>query len=75
MISDFDIDEKLKVYLICLCAFLFGIGGVSLTFIACIASVISYIILYNSADFYKFFFSKNDNEKTENTDLKENHDI
>ena len=75
LIIDFDIDEKLKVYLICLCAFLFGIGGVSLTFIACIASVISYIILYNSADFYKFFFSKNDNEKTENTDLKENHDI
>ena len=68
-------DDKLKVYLISLCAFLFGIGGTILTVIAFIASVISYIILYNSTDFYRFFFSKHDDEKSNNIDLKENHDI
>ena len=57
LIEGFNLHEKLKIYLICLCAFLFGIGGIVLTFIGIISSVISYIILYNSTDFHKFFFS------------------
>ena len=76
LIKDFDIHEKLKVYLICLCSFLFGVGGLILTFIGIISSVISYIILYNSTDFYKFFFSKNEeDEKVNDSTLDENQII
>tara|TARA_Y100001970_G_scaffold84996_2_gene107196 strand:- start:2712 stop:3176 length:465 start_codon:yes stop_codon:yes gene_type:complete len=76
LIKDFDIHEKLKVYLICLCSFLFGIGGLILTFIGIISSIISYIILYNSTDFYKFFFSKNEQDnKMNDSTLDENHTI
>ena len=55
--GSFEKDEKLKAYLICLCSILFGFGGFSLILIGIVASLVSYIILYNSADFYKFFFS------------------
>ena len=76
LIKDFDVHEKLKVYLICLCSFLFGVGGLILTFIGIISSVISYIILYNSTDFYKFFFSKNEeDEKVNDSTLDENQII
>ena len=76
LIKDFDIHEKLKAYLICLCSFLFGVGGLILTFIGIISSVISYIILYNSTDFYKFFFSKNEeDEKVNDSTLDENQII
>tara|TARA_Y100000996_G_C22137664_1_gene484887 strand:+ start:77 stop:541 length:465 start_codon:yes stop_codon:yes gene_type:complete len=76
LIKDFDVHEKLKVYLICLCSFLFGVGGLILTFIGIISSVISYIILYNSTDFYKFFFSKNgEDEKVNDSALDENQTI
>ena len=76
LIKDFDIHEKLKVYLICLCSFLFGVGGLILTFIGIVSSVISYIILYNSTDFYKFFFSKNgEDEKINDSTFDENQII
>ena len=58
--KEFNSDEKLKVYLICLCSLLFGFGSFSLILIGFVVSVVSYIILYNSTDFYKFFFL-NDN--------------
>ena len=75
LVEGFNVHEKLKIYLICLCAFLFGIGGIVLTFIGIISSVISYIILYNSTDFYKFFFSKNNNQEIDNSKFDENHSI
>jgi len=75
LINDYDTHEKLKVYLICLCSFLFGIGGLTLTIIGVISSIISYIILYNSTDFYKFFFSKRDEEELDNSKFDENHNI
>jgi len=75
LVVNFNLDEKLKIYLICLCSFLFGIGGITLTFIGIISSVISYIILYNSTDFYKFFFSNADKDNTDKTDFDENHTI
>jgi len=71
---DFEKEEKLKAYLISLCSILFGFGGLPLILIGFVASLVSYIILYNSTDFYKFFFSNNVNlnkEKTEVFDQKE----
>ena len=44
--QDFDINEKLKVYLICVCSFLFGLGGMVLTMVAFVASFMSYIIFW-----------------------------
>ncbi|OUX37692.1 MAG: hypothetical protein CBE33_02760 [Candidatus Pelagibacter sp. TMED273] len=75
LVKDFKLDEKLKVYLISLCSFLFGIGGFVVTFIALIASVISYIILYNSTDFYKFFFTKKEESESDSSFLDENEII
>jgi len=73
--QDFSIDEKLKIYLICVCSFLFGIGGLILTMMGFVASFMSYIILYNSADFHKFFFSENYKEKRNDLDLEEGENI
>ena len=75
LVNDFDVHEKLKVYLICLCSFLFGVGGLILTVIGIISSIISYIILYNSTDFYKFFFSKSNEEELDDSKFDENHTI
>ena len=72
LIQGFQIDDKLKVYLIVLCSFLFGIGGFVVTFIALIAAVLSYIILYNSTDFYKFFFTKKDDYESDKSIIEEN---
>ena len=72
LIQGFQLDDKLKVYLIVLCSFLFGIGGFVITFIALIAAVISYIILYNSTDFYKFFFTKKDDYESDKSIIEEN---
>ena len=66
---DFEKDEKLKAYLICLCSILFGFGGFTLTLIAFLASLVSYIILYNSTDFYKFFFSNEDESNQEELEI------
>ena len=66
---DFEKDEKLKAYLICLCSILFGFGGLALTLIAFLASLVSYIILYNSTDFYKFFFSDTDASNQEELEI------
>ena len=75
LIDEFDKEEKLKVYLICLCSILFGFGGLSLILIGFIAALVSYIILYNSADFHKFFFSGNDKlDKKELEDFEVNED-
>ena len=49
--------EKIKLYLISLCSILFGIGTFSSIMIGFISALVSYIILYNSSDFYRFFFS------------------
>ena len=69
-------DEKLKAYLICLCSILFGFGGFTLTLIAIVASLVSYIILYNSTDFYRFFFSNTDKSNQEELEpLDQNEDI
>tara|TARA_B100001175_G_scaffold294678_1_gene282143 strand:+ start:250 stop:711 length:462 start_codon:yes stop_codon:yes gene_type:complete len=75
LVKDFNVHEKLKIYLICLCAFLFGIGGIVLVLIGIISSVISYIILYNSTDFYKFFFSKKNEQEIDSSKFDENHSI
>ena len=75
LIKDFNMDEKLKVYLISLSSFLFGVGGFIVTFIALISSVISYIILYNTTDFYKFFFTKKDHHNDEQVFMDENENI
>ena len=72
LVKDFNLDEKLKVFLISLCAFLFGVGGFIVTFIALISAVISYIILYNSTDFYKFFFTKKDDHESDSSVIDEN---
>ena len=58
---NFNQNDKIKVYLISLCATLFGFGTFTLTLIGFVASVVSYIILYNSTEFYKLFFSNNEN--------------
>ena len=58
---DFNQNDKIKVYLISLCAVLFGFGNFVLTLIGFVASIVSYIILYNSTEFYKLFFSNNEN--------------
>ena len=58
---NFNQDDKIKVYLISLCATLFGFGNFVLTLIGFVASIVSYIILYNSTEFYKLFFSNNEN--------------
>tara|TARA_B110000014_G_C20123812_1_gene597061 strand:+ start:4088 stop:4552 length:465 start_codon:yes stop_codon:yes gene_type:complete len=73
--QDFSVDEKLKVYLICICSFLFGIGGFVLTMMGFAASFMSYIILYNSADFHKFFFSEDYRENKKDLDLEEGKKI
>jgi len=57
---NFNQNDKIKVYLICLCATLFGFGTFALTLIGFVASIVSYIILYNSTEFYKLFFSNNE---------------
>ena len=54
---NFNQNDKIKVYLISLCATLFGFGNFILTLIGFVASIVSYIILYNSTEFYKLFFS------------------
>ena len=75
LIDEFDKEEKLKVYLICLCSILFGFGGLSLILIGFIAALVSYIILYNSEDFHKFFFSGDDKlDKKELEDFEVNED-
>ena len=58
---NFNQDDKIKVYLISLCATLFGFGNFVLTLIGFVASIVSYIILYNSTEFYKLFFSNDEN--------------
>ena len=59
--TNFNQNDKIKVYLISLCAILFGFGSFVLTLIGFVASIVSYIILYNSTEFYKLFFSNNEN--------------
>ena len=59
--ANFNQNDKIKVYLISLCATLFGFGNFVLTLIGFIASIVSYIILYNSTEFYKLFFSNSEN--------------
>ena len=66
--NNFETNDKLKVYLISLCSMLFGFGGFSLILIGFSASLVSYIILYNSSDFHKFFFSSNNDSKVESDD-------
>ena len=56
-------------------SFLFGIGGFIVTFIALISAVISYIILYNSTDFYKFFFTKKEDHESDSSIIDENETI
>ena len=58
---NFNQNDKIKVYLICLCATLFGFGTFTLTLIGFVASIVSYIIMYNSTEFYKLFFSNGNN--------------
>tara|TARA_B100001250_G_scaffold18868_1_gene16258 strand:- start:41 stop:499 length:459 start_codon:yes stop_codon:yes gene_type:complete len=58
---NFNQNDKIKVYLISLCATLFGFGNFILTLIGFVASIVSYIILYNSTEFYKLFFSNHEN--------------
>ena len=58
---NFNQNDKIKIYLISLCATLFGFGNFVLTLIGFVASIVSYIILYNSTEFYKLFFSSNEN--------------
>tara|TARA_B100000029_G_C17371243_1_gene886217 strand:- start:494 stop:967 length:474 start_codon:yes stop_codon:yes gene_type:complete len=70
---DFDNNEKIKVYLICLCATLFGFGTITLTLMGFFASLVSYIVLYNSTEFYKMFFSQTDTDENENS--KELHEV
>jgi len=72
LVKDFNLDEKLKVFLVSLCSFLFGVGGFVVTFIALISAVISYIILYNSTDFYKFFFTRKDDHESDSSIIDEN---
>jgi len=52
--------EKIKLYLISLCSILFGFGTFTSIMIGFISALVSYIILYNSSDFYRFFFSIED---------------
>ena len=68
MSSGFSQDEKIKVYLICLCATLFGFGTFPLILIGFVASIVSYIILYNSTEFYRLFFSQTDISHERNND-------
>jgi hypothetical protein len=56
--------EKIKLYLISLCSILFGIGTFSSIMIGFISALVSYIILYNSSDFYRFFFSIEDEKNS-----------
>jgi|TARA_B110000467_G_C18250297_1_gene440016 hypothetical protein len=56
--------EKIKLYLISLCSILFGIGTFSSIMIGFISALVSYIILYNSSDFYRFFFSIEDEKSS-----------
>ena len=62
--------EKIKLYLISLCSILFGFGTFSSIMIGFISALVSYIILYNSSDFYRFFFSI-ENEKSSKVIEKE----
>ena len=72
LIKEFNNDEKLKVYLICLCSLLFGFGSFSIILIGFVASIVSYIILYNSTDFYKFFFSNSEDVDNKELDIIDN---
>ena len=56
--------EKIKLYLISLCSILFGFGTFSSIMIGFISALVSYIILYNSSDFYRFFFSIEDEKSS-----------
>ena len=56
------------VFLICLCATLFGFGTFPLILIGFVASIVSYIILYNSTEFYRLFFSQTDISHERNND-------
>ena len=62
--------EKIKLYLISLCSILFGFGTFSSIMIGFVSALVSYIILYNSSDFYRFFFSF-ENEKSSKVIEKE----
>ena len=70
---NFNQNDKIKVYLICLCAMLFGFGTFTLTLIGFVASIVSYIIMYNSTEFYKLFFSnENNNDESPLIDEEDN---
>ena len=70
---NFNQNDKIKVYLICLCAMLFGFGTFTLTLIGFVASIVSYIIMYNSTEFYKLFFSNgNNNDESPLIDEEDN---
>ena len=58
--TEFSKDDRIKMYLICLCSILFGFGKFALTLMGFVSGLVSYIILYNSTDFYRLFFSNKD---------------
>ena len=60
--------EILKIYLISMCSILFGLGSFGTTIVGFICALISYIILYNSTDFYSLFFDANNSEPIDSTD-------
>ena len=60
--SDFSKDDRIKMYLISLCSILFGFGKFALTLMGFVSGLVSYIILYNSTDFYRLFFSNNNDD-------------
>jgi len=68
--KDFSKEDRLKMYLICLCSILFGFGKFTLTLIGFVSVLVSYIILNNSTDFYRLFFS-NENQDFISTDKEE----
>ena len=68
--SDFSKDDRIKMYLISLCSILFGFGKFALTLMGFVSGLVSYIILYNSTDFYRLFFSNN-NDKIITSDNEE----
>jgi len=72
---NFNQDDKIKVYLISLCSTLFGFGTFALTLIGFVASIVSYIIMYNSTEFYKLFFSNDGVDVSESTLIDKEDDI
>ena len=66
--KNFERQDVLKVYLISMCSVLFGLGSLGTTIIGFIATLISYIILYNSTDFYSLFFDTNQSKSIESSD-------